>query len=389
MNLRKQFILIRQTIFVCLFAMLGISQALADECYVMVTSADELVDGEKYLIVYKGSSSYTVMKKYVNNENNHKGLGIPYAGIYNQDIVSLTDEMNVLTLHKNDTTWHFTNLEGRFLSTTSSTSSNVLKTLITKNEYCDFSIDINSENGEAVIAPVKKKGYSIRYNSSSTLFSVYNGTQKPVQLYRYIGKYYLRKVGIVDRFGTICLPYDVKELSESGACFYEIVGKTVIDGQVSDIVMREVKELKACTPYIYYTTDDRALIIPEGEAVEVTDERPTAIGLVGNLGRATISAPVGSYAIKNGLALHEVLPGANVTVRQYCAYVTLDNIPEYTDALPQGAKRMRFTDSTTGVILNSVSQIKGEEHVYNILGQKVDDNNKGIIVKNGKKMIVR
>lgn len=383
----------RQYIFTFLaplFLSLASLPATAVECFVTVQSYGELKDGMKCLIVRQSDSGNTIMGKYAEGTN-FPGVGIPDIQAYSHDIVEYDPAtMSMLTLHKTESeaeenNWYFTDQDGKFLSVaTLYTSSNYLKSVDDYGELCNFLITVDPDSYYAKINSIKKKDYYIQYNNQA--FSAYSSTRKPVNLFRKLGDYYLRRAA-VGNFGTICLPYSVSAegVAESGAKYYEILGKTMANGAVDGIVLSEVSELKSCTPYILYTTGDNAVILPESTPAGSIPEAPTSTGLVGNLSSQTIDAPANSFIIyENQIRL--VPEGVDANVLKNYAYITLDDVPEYKGALPQNAKRMSVMGGTTGVTVSEATPDRSPS-AYNLAGQPADANTHGIVIVNGRKVI--
>lgn len=381
----------RQYIFTFLaplFLSLASLPATAVECFVTVKSYGELKDGMKCLIVRRSGSGNTIMGKYVGGTN-FPGVGIPDIQAYSHDIVEYnSSNMSMLTLHKTESVtaennWYFTDQDGKFLSVVSS-SNTYLKSVDAKSDFCYFLITVDTDSYYAKINSIKKKDYYIQYNNQA--FSAYSSTRKPVNLFRKLGDYYLRRTA-VGNFGTICLPYSVsaKGVAESGAKYYEILGKTMANGAVDGIVLGEVSELKACTPYILYTTGDNAVILPESTPDETIPEAPTSTGLVGNLSSQTIDAPANSFIIYDN-QIRLVPEGVDANVLKNYAYITLDNVPEYKGALPQNAKRMSVMGGTTGITVSEATPDRSPS-AYNLAGQPADANTHGIVIVNGRKVI--
>lgn len=385
----------RQYIFTFLaplFLSLVSLPATAVECFVTVKSYDELKDGMKCLIVrVLNSEFHCIMGKYKSG-NNFPSVTINTNTVYSSDIVEYSANMSMLTLHKKESeieenNWYFTDQDNKYLSVVSNDADyNYLKSVGTKNDFCYFKISI-SENlpFDASIIPINKNATCyLQYNKA--VFSVYRRLYEPVNLFRKLGDYYLRRTA-VGNFGTICLPYSVsaKGVAESGAKYYEILGKTMANGAVDGIVLGEVSELKSCTPYILYTTGDNAVILPEGTDAETTSDFPTSTGLVGNLSSQTIDAPANSFIIyENQIRL--VPEGVDANVLKNYAYITLDDVPEYKGSLPQNAKRMSVMGGTTGITVSEATPDRSPS-AYNLAGQPADANTHGIVIVNGRKVI--
>lgn len=150
------------------------------EEYELVTSTNELVAGDRYIIASMKSGDGFVMAKYVPNENNCGQIEATSAN----NKITYTKEMALLTLGGSSGNW--TLHDGNFyLTATSTTSANHLKGTKNGDGYHNFSISFSS-NGAATI---KNKGKDLRdylrHNSRSEIFSCYDsGNQSPVYLYK-------------------------------------------------------------------------------------------------------------------------------------------------------------------------------------------------------------
>lgn len=382
----------RQYIFTFLaplFLSLASLPATAVECFVTVKSYDELRDGMKCLIVRQSTDINCIMG-YYNGDNNIPDYSVNHKTVYSSSIVEYYQpKMSKLVLRKynsegNDNKWFFMDTNGNFLTVTSA-SANYLKTVTSVEDYCYFSINISETDPyNANIASISKDGYCLQHYDN--YFAAFKISKKPVNLFRKLGDYYLRKLE-KDKFGTICLPYSVSAegVAESGAKYYEILGKTMANGAVDGIVLSEVSELKACTPYILYTTGNNAVILPESTPAGTIPDFPTSTGLVGNLSSQTIDAPANSFIIYDN-QIRLVPEGVDANVWKNYAYITLDNVPEYKGALPQNAKRMSVMGGTTGITVSEATPDRSPA-AYNLAGQPADANTHGIVIVNGRKVI--
>lgn len=377
------------TFLASLFLSLVSLPATAVECFVTVQSYDELKDGMECLIVRVSTDINCIMGYYIGG-NNIPDYSVNHKTVYSSSIVEYYQpKMSKLVLRKynsegNDNKWFFMDTNGNFLTVTSA-SANYLKTVTSVEDYCYFSINISvTAPYNANIASISKDGYCLQHYDN--YFAAFKISKKPVNLFRKLGDYYLRRTA-VGNFGTICLPYSVsaKGVAESGAKYYEILGKTMANGAVDGIVLGEVSELKACTPYILYTTGDNAVILPEGTDAETTSDFPTSTGLVGNLSSQTIDAPANSFIIYDN-QIRLVPEGVDANVLKNYAYITLDDVPEYKGALPQNAKRMSVMGGTTGITVSEATPDRSPS-AYNLAGQPADANTHGIVIVNGRKVI--
>ena len=92
-------------------------------------------------------------------------------------------------------------------------------------------------------------------------------------------------------------------------------------------------------------------------------------------------APVGSYVLQNNggvVSFYQVAKDKQPTVGANHAYLTI----------PSGIKEF-FLDEATAINSISVVDAQNTNAVYNLAGQQVDAAYKGIIIKNGKKVLVK
>jgi hypothetical protein len=103
---------------------------------------------------------------------------------------------------------------------------------------------------------------------------------------------------------------------------------------------------------------------------------------MGNLS-SPVTVPAGNYVIKN----NQICPvGVGVTCGQYKGYITLEGI----GSAAKGANFIGldgYSEETDGIAeLKTMGNVENG-NIYNLAGQKVGANYKGIIVVNGKKVV--
>lgn len=179
-------------------------------------------------------------------------------------------------------------------------------------------------------------------------------------------------------FGTICLPFNA---TVTGATVFKIVSTVGSGESMTGINLESVDELEAGKSYIFKATGSTLT------ATYLTSASYTAAsagyGMMGNLSSTPATVDNGNYII-SGNKIHKV-NGATVTVGQYRGYITLAGIGE---ASARGANFIGFEDEqATGIDLNVNDNLNSDATMYNLAGQRVSENYKGIVVKNGKKFI--
>lgn len=156
--------------------------------YTLVTSADDLTAGAKYIIVGEKNGAYKAMG--YQNDNNRNAVEI---SVSNKTVTAIcatikkdTEKIYEFTLGGNNTNgWTF--LDGtlnQYLYAASS-SNNYLRSQGNINDNALWSITIDNNDYCSIIAKGTNTRNIIRYNSTSSLFSCYSSTSgNPVSLYK-------------------------------------------------------------------------------------------------------------------------------------------------------------------------------------------------------------
>ena len=186
------------------------------------------------------------------------------------------------------------------------------------------------------------------------------------------GDTYYRNV-TAGNFGTICLPRAATDLSGAGATFYEVAGTTA-----SGLMLSEVDELAAGTPYVFKATASKLSVPVTGDATTVQ----AATGLVGNMSTTPVSVTSGNYVLSNN-QLRQVTTGT-ATIGQYRAYFDLSGVGEFSgsevkslvlgmDVMPDG--------------ISGLAEAQEGQTIYDLSGRRVEKAQKGVYIINGKKVL--
>ena len=175
-----------------------------------------------------------------------------------------------------------------------------------------------------------------------------------------------------NHWGTLCLPFEIKG-TYSGVTFFELssvsstaVTFTPISGTIA-----------AGTPVAFKLTEPGTLTINESNVDVVAEPQTSGTGLTmkGTYQEKTLSS---IYLIYND----EVRPGTNITIPPYRAWFE-GTIPSSTGA----PLRIEVAD-TEG--LEFVEQEDGTVKAYfDLQGRKLDGARKGLIIENGKIIMVK
>lgn len=206
-----------------------------------------------------------------------------------------------------------------------------------------------------------------------------------------ITKDFYHRTGLTEgNFGTICMPFAVKQEDLTGATMYNIAYKiTDGNGKVTGIILsEETGDLVAGKPYIFKATATELFAIYNGTSV--TDAAP-ATGLVGNLSEDPAKVPQQSF-ILSGNQLRMV-NGGSATVGQNRAYINLEFVPEYTSPASLSKEYIYFDLNEGEMDLeDGISAVKGKAvsaSAFDLMGRKVaaSGTKKGLIVKGGRKLV--
>ena len=146
--------------------------------YARITSADELQDGDSYILVYEESS--TLGRPMVSISNNR---GNPTTADIENGLINTADMQEaplVMTLEKSGNSWRFNCGDG-YLAQTS--KSNMLTT-VTAADDPDALWTVTPTAAETTMVCESYTDYSLRFNTSAKIFRCYTSGQQPVVLYR-------------------------------------------------------------------------------------------------------------------------------------------------------------------------------------------------------------
>ncbi len=173
-------------------------------------------------------------------------------------------------------------------------------------------------------------------------------------------------------WGTLCLPYEAEV--PSGLTAYSITG---VSG--SALVKTEVAKFEMNKPYLVTGTPGNYNF--EGPATPAMENLDNGL-LIGNTTTAQTFAPAGSYVLQNipaqsGLAFYEVANNNEQMVRQFGAYLDGSSLSSLASALT-------FTDGELFIDELDADENESVAPAYNLHGQRVEGQSKGLVIKNGK-----
>ncbi len=183
-----------------------------------------------------------------------------------------------------------------------------------------------------------------------------------------------------DKKATVCLPFDLTDaqVTATGGKFYEFIGATA-----STLQFQEVSSTTAYTPYIFVagsTTNPFANLTNtpvKASAGATTTVEHNGFTFTGTLAKTNVAN--GSYGIYGDAF---VQAGTGVTIKAFRAY--------FTGGFSSGAHEMSID------LGGDVTGIKTMNHdpstvnqIYNLQGQRVSEGHKGLVIKNGKKVMMK
>lgn len=358
------------------------SSAQPTPYYKLVTSSKELVAGDKYIICYnnKQSAYISIMKTYVDKENNCGKVDTHRATTTFDDKIPAPEGSSIITLEADDNKWRLKTEDGQYYSFMESYDR--LVTTSSKSNYSIYNIEIDPTDSHVVIKCPNKPGYTLQYYNEK--FASYNTTKKPVYLYRYYSDYYTRAKA-ASNYATICLPTVATDLSHTFGTFYTIAGKTMENNEVTAIVIEETSSLEAGKGYIFKYNEGTQIVAVEhkGETTDIVTENK---GMIGNLSKEAINVPIECYILKNDKILKNTA-SHNVTIGQYRAYIDLTHVPVFTGTLSSKMVRFDINDETTHISAINPGNSSKPQKTFNTQGTLVDESYKGIIIYGGKKIL--
>ena len=368
------------TILCTLFAIP--SSAQPTPYYKLVTSSEELVAGDKYIICYnnKKSDIISIMKTYVPDEYYCGKVDTHRATTTFDDKIPAPAGSSIITLEADGDKWRLKTEDGQYYSFMK--LDDCLATTPTKSKYSIYNIKIDPTDSHVVITCLNKPGYTLQYYNEK--FASYDEDHNPVYLYRYYSDYYTRATA-ASNYATICLPTNATDLSHTFGTFYTIAGKTMENNEETAIVIEETSSLEAGKGYIFKYNEGTQIVAVEhkGETTDIVTENK---GMIGNLSKEAKNVPIGYYILKNDKILKNST-SHNVTIGQYRAYIDLTDVPVFTGTLSSKMVRFDISDETTHISAINPGNSSKPQKTFNTQGTLVDESYKGIVIYGGKKIL--
>ena len=354
-----------------------------------ITSTDELVPGKRYVLVNEDAQK--VIAQYYNQHFEVKG-----AEISDEQVALAEGQVNILTLGGEEGAWTFaTSIEtGKYLYfNTPGDDSNYLN-LGDDATALGTQWTISFDNGNAVIQTNYNKETNnpdryIRYNPTQPRFACYKGTQQPVQLYVESD---LEDVTLtISAAGYATLYYSDRALKVPE----DVTAKTykVVDGKLAEsktyasgskIPKGEAVVLKGAPGEYTFKVTSTAEPKDADNQLKGTDEAKETTG-----GNYYYALQAKSKDGKHGPGMYWMnSTGAPFENGAHKAYMALDEKFAEAQAVGGAKEFYLFDEATTGISgIDAASADRTE--MYNLNGQRVDRGYKGVVIKNGKKIVIK
>ena len=161
-------------------------------------------------------------------------------------------------------------------------------------------------------------------------------------------------------------------------------GMKVYTATVNDaknaVVLTEANSIAANTPYIVSGTAGTYNFYGNASA----EDYSYTYGALTGTYESTLTVSEGDYILyKNGENVGFYMVGSSVTINQCHAY-----LPASAVSGSEAKLRFVFADDATGIKAIATEAVENGA-IYNLSGQRVGTDYKGIVIKNGKKYLVK
>lgn len=435
-------------LFILALLMSNSLQAAINDRYTLVTSADELADGDEFIIVdneYKQTvGQYNVLLSTSRFEGCPIKLEEEYA------VISETNT-SIFTLEKLDKNSYIKiKIDGKYYYISGNDKNKDIQLLdnienSTKRDLCKTTFTFNSKNKKAnvyiTIGTKKYKNlycnksngtYIWRIHDTSTSPDIYiykkassatttditldglNAEAKNVDAVKdYEGKT-VDKITINRSFTadggwyTLCLPFaltadDIKTTFKD-ALFNEFESVSVNAQGVAQLKFKKVTETKAGVPYMVLPREivntpvfnNKTIGVTTPQTItrtcEASDGETLSYQFKGVYDPTVVSGENNVRFVGGNQGTELLIPDGKGTIKGLRAYFVF---PNSSEGIITQAKLNIDDDSTTGIIsINAINaNHSNETNIYTLSGQQVSKNPKtlkpGIYIKHGKKIMVR
>lgn len=429
-------------LFILALLMCNALKAAVGDRYTLVTSADELADGDEFIIVDK--SFKQTVGKYIASKSSARFESCSVTLEGNDAIISSTNASIFILKNDGENSYIKTQLEKQYLSGNSKKVGIQLLTNI-NSDLCK--VTFNFESNHNVKIEIGNKGYKHFWcnnkNEETYVWKIYDtSTSSTTYIYKksgnaasvditldglsaeaknvdalkdYEGKT-VDKITINRSFAadggwyTLCLPFALtaKDISETfnGALFNEFESVSINAQGVAQLKFKKVTETKAGVPYMVLPREIVNTPVFTDKTIEKTtpqtitrtckasDGEQLSYQFVGVYDPTVVSGENNVRFVGGNQGTELLIPDGKGTMKGLRAYFVF---PNNTNGNITLAKLNVEDDSTTGIntVLRPEANVTdaNSSAIYTLSGQKVQKKNNSLIpgmyIQNGKKFIVK
>jgi len=324
------------------------NNALWADKYQKITSTDDLVVGEKYIIVCESKS------KAMGAVNTY---GAAVDVTITDNTIDSKSSLNILTLGGETDAWTFyTSKESKYLLWP---NGNSLEARNASGTYA-WKWVIAFSNGNAVIANKATSSRKLQYDSTNK-FACYDTNVTPVQLYKVIAE----TPKVTDAGWATYVPQHNVEFAEGVAFVAKVEGNTV---QLTD-----VNAVKAGTPVLLKGEGSKVATITDITPDDVENDLLVSDGTI-----AGDEATIYVLANKNDKVGFYLL-ASSVTVPEGKAYLSV--------ASGGAHEFLGFGDATRISNLNANPNLNA--NYYDLQGRRIAKPIQGVYIKDGRKVVIQ
>ena len=359
------------------------AEKTAFDLYALVTNAENLAEGDKVIIINTDNAK---AMSTTQNSNNRGAADVTFED--GKAKVPAATDIQVFTLEGDAEGWYFKTDEGYIYA--ASNSSNQLKTKAENDNSAKAVITITDE-GTSVVFQRPSGRNTLQYNPNrgNPIFSCYEkASQEAVQIYRLVNDkdvtVNISSVGYATLYygdralrvpaGVTAKTYKVTNGKLEESKVYE-TGSVIPAGQA--VVLKGAKG-----DYPFYYTEVTGDSDSESMLKGSDDDKDTEGGTYYYALQAKKSDGTGGpgfYWMKED--------GAVFKNGAHKAYLALEN--KFGSQEVGGAKSFYLFEEATGIRSAWTDGESGSEQRFNLSGQRVGNGYKGIVIVNGKKIVIK
>ena len=363
--------------------------------YTLVTDASTLAAGDKIIFVGVNGEDTYAMGASNSGKTNRVGVKVTKNA---DGTIETADGVVVITLEGSANGWNFKVGEEGYLNNNSTSTKSQMNTVQTISAQSTATIAISGDESPATVTfgaatNVERNKLRFNYNGGSTLFNIYATGQKDIYIYRETTQTADEVSVIINRhlyttYSNGEKALDLSQLPE-GLTAYKVTELTK-----DYTVIEEISEpVPANTGLLFKGAEIGEYKIPAyaGNATAPADNILLATSAIQE-GSLVEGAPsvwaLGVRATDAKVGFMQVTEGTSIA-KGNKAYIINNDITEYNEAAV--AAFLLYNEETpaetTALDSVKVQVVDGNAPMYNLAGQRVGRDYRGIVIQNGKKFI--